>query len=124
MKLKRLLTITSCTILAVVIFLSGFWAGSRMPRREEASFYARITGNETGMLYVEGLPENDINHRGKFMFALDKLDVPNTAFAASGKKIPVSTLNTGQLVRIVYEGEVLETSPVIIPNVNRIYVIE
>lgn len=111
--------------IAILFFIVGFWVGnSNYQKTKVVYFYANILKNNEFIFHVEGIPENDVNHRGEFFVGLDNLETPNTAFDAYGNKVSISDLKTGQIIRIEYDGIGMEVSPVIIENVYNIYIID
>ncbi len=100
--------------------LLGFFLGRNWPRRTEVSFYATILETDENTLFVEGIAENDVNHRHKAYLSLDDLDTEGMAQTASGENIAVGELKVGELVKVTYDGTVLETYPLQIPHVWRI----
>ena len=109
-------------VLAVIVFLLAFAGanvGSFLLGRasaehnsvswEEASvFYAQIVERRENTLLVEGLPVNDVNHRGQFSFTL----------------ITQEALHSGDTVAVTYSGETLEVYPVMLPQVYQVLLLE
>lgn len=102
----------------------GFWAGVSWPNRTEVSFYAYILEDGENNLLVEGIPENDVNHRGQSYIGLSKLDTKGFAQKANGDDIEISELEVGDLIRVIYDGMQMESYPTQIPNVWRIELTE
>ena len=112
---KIIACICLLTLLAGAFFLGRFTA----PMTNSVTFYAVITQKSGDHLTVEGIPENDINHRGYFQFDLDdaKLIWRNT-------KISPEDLDVGDLIAVTYTGSVLEISPAIIEHVLEVQLLE
>lgn len=113
----RVLVLVLTLVIGLVL---GFLIGRAWPEREEISFYAEIVEVDEDNLLVEGIAENDVNHRGQAYLNLAKLDTEGMVQTATDENIPVADLKIGDLVRVTYDGEMLETFPVQIPNVWRI----
>ena len=121
-------------VLAVIVFLLAFAGanvGSFLLGRasaehnsvswEEASvFYAQIVERRENTLLVEGLPVNDVNHRGQFSFTLGE----DTRLLWNGEEIPLQALRPGQHVAVTYSGETLEVYPAILPEVHQALLLE
>ena len=113
-------------VLAVIVFLLAFAGanvGSFLLGRasaehnsvswEEASvFYAQIVERRENTLLVEGLPVNDVNHRGQFSFTLGEDTITQEA------------LHSGDTVAVTYSGETLEVYPVMLPQVYQVLLLE
>lgn len=82
-------------------------------------FYAHITQKSGDYLIVEGIPENDVNHRWRFRFSLEdaKLTWGNT-------RITPVDLEVGDLIAVIYTGAVREISPAMIENVLEIQLLD
>lgn len=93
-------------ILILISLCVGMLIGYHLPKKEEISFYGKILDINNSSIHVQGIPENDINHRGEFI-------VP------SATNFPINSI-----VKITYTGEVLESYPVQINNVVSIELIE
>lgn len=102
-------------LLAGSFFLGRFTA----PATHSQTFYAVITQKSGDHLVVEGIPENDINHRGFFQFNLEgvKLTWRYTDITAED-------LDVGDRIAVTYTGSVLEISPAIIENVLEIQLLD
>lgn len=103
-------------LMAGCFFLGRFTA----PQTHSQTFYARIAQKSGDHLIVEGIPENDINHRWSFQFTLDE-KVPITW---RGTELTVEDLDEGDLIAVTYTGSVLEISPAVIQNVLAIQLLE
>lgn len=121
-------------VLAVIVFLLAF-AGANVGSfllgrasaehnsvsREEASvFYAQIVERRENTLLVEGLPVNDVNHRGQFSFTLGE----DTRLLWHGEEITQEALRPGDTVAVTYSGETLEVYPVMLPQVYQVLLLE
>jgi hypothetical protein len=106
----------------VVIIALVFFVYKQVTTETETSFYARITDIFGTSAIVLGIPENDINHRGKFQFDIgdEKINILDV----NGNKTDRVNLKVGVLVRVTYKGLVLEISPVIIQDVISVQIIE
>ena len=109
-------------ILLVLALTAGTFFLGRVtaPQTNSVTFYAVITQKSGDHLIVEGIPENDINHRWQFQFTV-KEKVP---IIWRGVELTVDDLNEGDLIAITYTGPVLEISPAIIQNVRQIQLLE
>ena len=121
-------------VLAVIVFLlafAGAKVGSFLLGRasaehnsvswEEASvFYAQIVERRENTLLVEGLPVNDVNHRGQFSFTLGE----DTRLLWRGEEITQEALHSGDTVAVTYSGETLEVYPVMLPQVYQVLLLE
>lgn len=121
-------------VLAAIVFLLAFAGanvGSFLLGRasaehnsvswEEASvFYAQIVERRENTLLVEGLPVNDVNHRGQFSFTLGE----DTRLLWRGEEITPEALRPGDTVAVTYSGETLEVYPVMLPQVYQVLLLE
>ena len=121
-------------VLAVIVFLLAFAGanvGSFLLGRasaehnsvswEEASvFYAQIVERRENTLLVEGLPVNDVNHRGQFSLTLGE----DTRLLWHGEEITQEALRPGDTVAVTYSGETLEVYPVMLPQVYQVLLLE
>lgn len=121
-------------VLAAIVFLLAFAGanvGSFLLGRasaeqnsvswEEASvFYAQIVERRENTLLVEGLPVNDVNHRGQFSFTLGE----DTRLLWRGEEITQEALRPGDTVAVTYSGETLEVYPVMLPQVYQVLLLE
>lgn len=88
------------------------------------SFSAHVLESMPRCLLVEGIPENDINHRGQFWVSLKEDDPKGIVLDESGNEIDIAQVSVGDSVAIVYNGPVLETNPRQIYGVVLIQVVE
>lgn len=110
-----------CICLLVLALLAGAFFLGRFtaPTAHSQTFYAVITQKNGDHLIVEGIPENDINHRWSFQF-----DVAEAALTWRYTDITVEDLDVGDRIAVTYTGSVLEISPAIIENVLQIQLLE
>ena len=91
---------------------------------EGDTFNAKIKeirdSNGITTVLVEGLEDNDINHRGEFDFSIDN----DTELLWKDTKIEASDLKEGQIISITSTGEVLERYPVGLTKVKKIIVMD
>ena len=107
-------------ILVLALMTGAFFLGRLTgPAAHSRTFYARITQKSQMHLIVEGIPENDVNHRGFF-----QLDVGNAKLTWRYTDITVDDLDVGDLIAVTYTGPVLEISPAIIQNVLEIQLLD
>ena len=83
-------------------------------------FYAQIVERRENTLLVEGLPVNDVNHRGQFSFTLGE----DTRLLWRGEEITQEALRPGDTVAVTYSGETLEVYPVMLPQVYQVLLLE
>ena len=112
---KILICLLVLSLMAGAFFLGRFTA----PKTDSRTFYARITQKTGEYLIVEGIPENDINHRGWFQF-----DMENAKLSWCYTDITADDLDEGDLIAVTYTGTVLEISPAIIQNVLEIQLLD
>lgn len=121
-------------VLAVIVFLLAF-AGANVGSfllgrasaehnsvswEETSVFYAQIVERRENTLLVEGLPVNDVNHRGQFSFTLGE----DTRLLWRGEEITQEALRPGDTVAVTYSGETLEVYPVMLPQVYQVLLLE
>lgn len=91
---------------------------------EGDTFNAKIKeirdSNGITTVLVEGLEDNDINHRGEFDFSIDN----DTELLWKDTKIEILDLKEGQTVSITSTGEVLERYPAGLTKVKKIIVMD
>lgn len=92
---------------------------------EGVSFYALvitvgISADEDGTGYIDvcGLNCNDVNHKGLYTVGIST----DTGILNGADELTVNDLNSGDIVVITYDGEVMETYPARISSASRIYV--
>jgi len=108
-------------ILVLALTTGAFFLGRlTVPAAHSRTFYARITQKSQTHLIVEGIPENDINHRGFFQFDLGSAKLTSWRYTV----ITVDDLDVGDLIAVTYTGTVLEISPAIIQNVLEIQLLD
>ena len=116
MPVKKIL---ACLVVFALLTGAFFLGRLTAPEKNFVTFYARITQISGDHLIVEGIPENDVNHRWSFQFSLEdaKLTWRNTA-------ITPDALDVGDLIAVTYTGSVLEISPAIIENVLEVKLLD
>lgn len=102
----------------------GAEASVNLISNEKVSFYARVLQHFDTFILVEGIPENDINHKGQFYVSLKNPDDENAVSDVSGKGIPLSDLPEDCLVLITYNGESLSSYPAQIRGAYTIRMVE
>lgn len=113
-------------VISIIIALAvggtgGYFIGFRRADIPKTSFYANILEiDDIGGILVEGIPENDINHRGKFRLSFKR---SASVTDENGSSIAIDGLESGSLVRVTYTGSVLEISPAVISEVLNITII-
>ncbi len=112
---KMLVCVLILALTAGSFFLGRFTA----PTTHSKTFYAVITQKSGDHLIVEGIPENDINHRGFFQF-----DLEGVKLTWRYTEISADDLDVGDLIAVTYTGPVLEISPAIIENVLEIQLLD
>lgn len=122
MKLNKLLT-TIFVLLAIILsFTIGYLLGNQNSTPEYVeTFYANVVSNGNNTLHLQGIPENDINHRGEFIIAFNNID---SVYNIYSEKINIVDLQKGSQIRVVYDGMVMESYPAQITHVIRIEQIE
>ncbi len=106
----------------VVIIAVVFFVYKQVTTETGTSFYANITDMFGTNTVVLGIPENDINHRGKFQFDIG--DKKINILDVNGNKTDKENLKVGVLVRVTYKGDILEISPAIIQDVISVQIVE
>lgn len=107
-------------LLILALMAGAFFLGRvTAPEKHSVTFYARITQKSGDHLIVEGIPENDVNHRWSFQFSLE-----DTKLTWRNTDITPDDLDEGDLIAITYTGAVLEISPAIIENVLEIQLLD
>ncbi|CAM5203329.1 hypothetical protein UACE39S_01957 [Ureibacillus acetophenoni] len=114
---------TIIALLAIILsFTIGYLLGNHNATPDFVEmFYANVLSNENNTLHLEGIPENDINHRGEFIVAFNNID---SVYNIYSEKINIADLQKGSQIRVVYDGIVLESYPAQITHVIRIEQIE
>lgn len=84
------------------------------------TFYATISDIHESTLTVKGMEINDINFRGEFNFSL----VEETMITWRYTNISIEDLNLGDNISITFSGEILETYPVQIRQIERIQLLD
>jgi len=129
--MKKKYLIIFIPILMLACLVAGIFIGKAIFDKDEISFYVEIIkkledqNQEIIQFIVEGIPENDINHRGKYF-----LSEPKQKGAVQdiyGNAVSFSDLKVGYLVKITYNSDqlILAISPSIIEGgVNNIRVMD
>lgn len=120
-------------VTALVVFLLAFAganvgsfllgrasAGRRVSWQETETIFAAVLAVEEGRFHVEGLPQNDANGRGEFVFAVD----PDTQLVWRGTPLALSDFAPGQTVAVTYAGPVEESFPAGISQVLRVKLLD
>ncbi len=84
------------------------------------TFYATVTDIQDNRLTVKGMEINDINFRGEFCFSV----VEETKIIWRGTSISIEELNVGDNLSITFIGDVLETEPGQIEQVEVIQLLD
>jgi hypothetical protein len=87
-------------------------------------FYAYVLEIRDNSLLVEGIPENDVNHRSKYYISMKDENSKKTILDKDGWAIGFADIPTGSLVRIEYDGIVLESFPGRIEGAIMIQIVE
>ena len=125
MKFSKIAVIVCVFFFFIIGCIFGYNTGRNVERKEQLlgvesfqSFWGVIKSvdQESRIMLVGGIPENDINHRmDSYLTISDKTLIMDSG---TQKNIKLSELKTGDSVRITYHGPVLETSPVQISDVD------
>lgn len=121
---KPAITIIGFILILLVVFGIGYYVGISSDKAKESSyidmtsntFYATITSFNENQFQVTGLPVNDINYQGDFVFSTKD----NTSITWRGTKIKRSDLKVGDHIAITYVGDIQETYPATIVEVTKI----
>lgn len=109
-------------LLISLAFSVGFFAGQNSVNIPNAiSFYGIILEKSENKLHIQGIPENDINHRGEFIMATNNIE---QLYNEHGQKITIEQLNIGAEIRITYDGMVMESYPSQLTRIYRIDLIQ
>ncbi|MCI9124715.1 MAG: DUF3221 domain-containing protein [Lachnospiraceae bacterium] len=84
------------------------------------TFYAAISEIQNNRFTVTGLEVNDINFRGRFCFSIAE----GTKITWQNTDISQDDLNIGDTVSITFTGEILETDPGQIQQVETVQLLE
>lgn len=115
--MKRVFAVLLVAALAVGAFFLGRITS---PKETSQVFYGVITSKTGSHLVVEGIPENDINHRGSFQFTLDD----SVTLWWCYTEISLEDLDVGDRICVKYTGPVLEISPAILEHVLEIQLLD
>ena len=144
--MKRILTIVFAMLLCLIMCIISFFLGVIYSEKTSSSkktdtgingntiteesgttksydeieaFYATVEDVSDSIVSVKGLDINDINSRGDFEFEIrDKVEI-----IWRGEKKMVSDLKKGQIILILYSGEILESDPACIDNVLKVEIL-
>ncbi len=129
MKKSKISHIISLIIGGVIIAGIFFYIGYRTAyiRYENAdqaiitqTFYATISEITEDTVTVTGMDVNDINFRGEFVFGIEK----ETEIIWRYTDIAFSDLDTGDKIAITFAGEIMETYPMQITQVEQIQLLD
>ncbi|HHT20606.1 MAG TPA: hypothetical protein GXZ74_04125 [Tissierellia bacterium] len=109
------LVVVGLLVAALIGYAVGYQAGGQKLQALE-SFSARIDEISQQGLIVSGLETNDINHRSQFSLQLSD----KTELRWRGEPLERSDLSDGDLIMVLYRGEVTESYPAGISQVERI----
>ena len=84
------------------------------------TFYATISDIQGNTLKVTGMEVNDINFRGEFCFSIAE----KTKIAWRYTDISIEDLDMGDHISITFTGEILETYPVEIQQVEIVQLLD
>lgn len=116
---------------AVIFFFLGYKMDNIINKNDDAknvsqgtfqseTFYAVIEKIDDRSLIVEGIAINDINFRGKFQLNISD----DTKLEWRYTDIKLSDLNIGDNISITFSGEIVEISPAIIQDVEKIQLLD
>lgn len=122
MSRKSVVILVLSIVLALAVGgIGGYFVGFRQADIPKTSFYAHILViDDSNSILVEGIPENDINHRGRFWISLKYPDKKTSITDINGNPIDRGELGINLLVRVTYTGPVQEISPAVINEVLNI----
>ena len=129
MKKSKISHIISLIIGGVIIAGIFFYIGYRTAyiRYENAepaiitqTFYATISEITEDTVTVTGMDVNDINFRGEFVFGIEK----ETEIIWRYTDIAFSDLDTGDKIAITFAGEIMDTYPMQITQVEQIQLLD
>lgn len=108
------------SIITILSFSIGILIGYYIPTQEETSFYGIVTEITESNLHIQGIPENDISHRGAFILHITS----KTKIIGDNSSISISDIPIHSTIQISYTGSILESYPAQINNVTEISIIE
>ena len=122
MKKSKISHIISLIIGGVIIAGIFFYIGYRTaePAIITQTFYATISEITEDTVTVTGMDVNDINFRGEFVFGIEK----ETEIIWRYTDIAFSDLDTGDKIAITFAGEIMETYPMQITQVEQIQLLD
>lgn len=107
-------------LIAILSFITGILIGYLIPTQEETSFYGTVIEVSESNLHIQGIPENDINHRGEFILHI----TPKTNIIDNNSPISISDIPINSTIQAFYTGSILESYPAQINDVTEIALIE
>lgn len=123
---KIIISTVTLVLVAATFFLLGRLTANKdyswLPSVSGQTFYAKILKVDGNYFHVEGLEVNDINHRGEFTFTITEdtvLEWHNTKLLITDQDF-----DAGDLIAITYSGEVMETYPAGLTNVDKITLLD
>lgn len=99
--------------ISFIMLSIGIIIGYTLPNREETSFYGEILEINNSTVHIQGIPENDINHRGEFILNI-------STKTKLMDNISLSNLQKNTLIKLTYSGSILESYPAQINDVTKI----
>jgi hypothetical protein len=103
MKRIKIRVIAGAVVLSLLMLSVGIYIGTQLGQKTEVMFYAKVAENHETSLLVQGIPENDINHRGDFVVSLKNPNDKNAVLDAAGNAIQLGELPVGAEVQITYD---------------------
>lgn len=88
--------------------------------KEKVNFYCNIVEVRDNSIMVKGIAENDVNHRGNFILHIgDSTKIINL----DEERVKLKELKLGELIEVIYDGQVAESEPAQIFNVYKISIL-
>ncbi|MCC2253424.1 DUF3221 domain-containing protein [Ruminococcus sp. CLA-AA-H200] len=118
---KKKLTVTAGLLLLCAGAAAGIFcfAGSKNAYPAQ-TFYATVSKIEGNNLTVQGMDENDVNYRGAYWFPVSE----ETEITWRNKDISIEDLDVGDNISVSFTGEIFETYPAKIRQVEAIRLLE
>lgn len=115
--MKHGIKIISLFLFGIILFICGFFFGRFSMKTEETeTFYATIKDVQESEIDVKGLDVNDLNYRGDF-----SLEISNRIKVEwRGEDHALSGLKQGDWISVTFSGDILETDPAVITEVQKI----
>lgn len=112
-------------IIAGIFFGIGYKIANIQYKNDDSvpntqTFYATISEITEDTVTVKGMDVNDINFRGEFVFSIEK----ETKIIWRYTDITFSDLDTGDKIAITFAGEIMETYPMQITQVEQIQLLD